>query len=144
MYTLCVQGDWKEHLHIRATLCLCIECCKHTLAPAKVILCMRHFLVASISLSLYLSLSLSLSLSVVASLRISGFCSNGHLLGLTSLSPERLYTRDVSLQRAFYAAYPLHQRNLNTWNSLLRNAPREKLETCCHSGAEGSSCQVRT
>ncbi len=57
-------------------------------------------------------------LFLVASLRISGFRSPGHLLGLTWLSPEMFYTRDVSCQRAFSTTNPLHQRNFNTWNSL--------------------------
>ncbi len=57
-------------------------------------------------------------LFLVASLRIS----HGHLLGLTTLSPETFYTRDVSRQRAFYTTNPLHQRALYT-RHLLHHKP---------------------
>ena len=83
--------------------------CKHARALAKVILCMRNVLAGS--------------------LRISGVCSHGHLLGLTSLflrrfTPEKFHARALTPQ-------VLCTRGPLAPAIVYRNALPEKLETCC-------------
>ena len=64
----------KENLQSKGKT-LPLECLQARPARARVILCMRHFLVAS--------------------MLISGFCSDGPPFALPSLSPEAFYTREL-------------------------------------------------
>ena len=65
-----------------------LECLQARPALAKVILCMRHFLVGS--------------------LLISGFCSHGPPFALPSLSPEAFYTRELFAPEPLNTTKPLH------------------------------------
>lgn len=88
---------------------------------------MHHFLVAS--------------LSFVAFFQLSGFCSHGHLLGLTTLSPETFYTRDISHQSCSWNNSDLRKGDVLTQHKSKTNSvcPRyiNSYGKRCTLGAEG-------